>query len=304
MSEDEVSSLAVVVVNYGSHQLIEDNLGPLAMGSNNPRIVIVDNFSTAAELEKISRVCRKYSLELVASDENLGFGIGVNKGVDRALRASPSCLVLLNPDAVITREALSQLLAYSLKNPMELISPRIEDPSGKAFFAGAVIDMRTGQTMGAASPRRTAQGSYREWLSGACLAFSPELWNRTGGFAEDYFLYWEDVDFSFRAVAAGARLHYAEDVLVVHDEGGTQERRMPRSKSNLYYYYNIRNRMVFARKWLAKHEMRMWRRATWQTSREVILRGGRRQLLGSWSVWRSWVQGIVDGQLDRRGARR
>jgi GT2 family glycosyltransferase len=39
------------------------------------------------------------------------------------------------------------------------------------------------------------------WLTGACLAVSKQVWQATGGFDPDYFLYWEDVDYSQRAKA-------------------------------------------------------------------------------------------------------
>ena len=41
------------------------------------------------------------------------------------------------------------------------------------------------------------------WLTGACLAVSKRVWQATGGFDPDYFLYWEDVDYSQRAKAVG-----------------------------------------------------------------------------------------------------
>jgi hypothetical protein len=84
----------------------------------------------------------------------------------------------------------------------------------------------------------------------------------------------------------------------VHDEGGSQS---PRSAddhlSAEYYYYNVRNRAVFARKHLSAQEIATWRRHSVRESARILLRGGRRKfrhpvsavtpgVLGNWDGWR------------------
>lgn len=302
MSENDSAKLVLVIVNYGSHELIQRNLATLAVQGHAPSVVIVDNFSSATEREHIIRLCAQRGWQLVASDKNLGFGGGVNLGVAHAFAAGAEVVVLLNPDAIITEQALQQLHDAVLQDPNRLVCPRIEDTDGKVFFAGALLDMRTGQTLSAGSARRKPDGEYRPWFTGACMAFGPSLWERIGGFDDDYFLYWEDVDLSFRAARAGAELFYAEDILVIHDEGGTQQESGQRAKSGLYYYYNIRNRLLFARKWLTKEQRRSWLRSSVGASREVIWRGGRKQLLQSTAPWKAWGRGLSHGFRDVRGA--
>jgi len=86
------------------------------------------------------------------------------------------------------------------------------------------------------------------WLSGACFAMHRDLWTTVAGFDDDYFLYWEDVDLSYRVVKAGGRLAVRQDLVAVHDVGGTQHDVTQRAKSSTYYYYSCRNRLVFAAK--------------------------------------------------------
>lgn len=304
MSKKKSIWCVVLVVNYGSHELIARNFSTLPRREDGVAMVVVDNFSTEAERREIGALCEERGWDLVASGINLGFGTGVNLGVDYALDLDPETIVLLNPDAVIEASGLRQLADAVREDEQRLVCPRIEDTAGKVFFAGALLDMQTGGTLGASSPKRRADGVYREWLTGACLAFAPSLWNKLGGFSDDYFLYWEDVDFSFRAVHAGAELHYAPHILVVHDEGGTQQAGGQRAKSEVYYYYNIRNRMLFARTWLTGAEQSRWIRGSLRASWDVILRGGRRQLLGSLAPWRALVRGLYDGLRDARGPKR
>ena len=96
------------------------------------------------------------------------------------------------------------------------------------------------------------------WLTGACLAVSKQVWQATGGFDPDYFLYWEDVDYSQRAKAVGARLVVRNDLVVTHDVGATQGT----GKSAVYLRFNSRNRLLFASKWLPKRIQRRWIRQT------------------------------------------
>lgn len=304
MSKEKSIWCVVLVVNYGSHELIARNFSTLPCREDGVAMVVVDNFSTKAERREIRALCQTRGWDLVTSGINLGFGTGVNLGVEHALGLEPETIVLLNPDAVIDASGLRQLADEVRGDQQRLVCPRIEDTAGKVFFAGALLDMGNGDTLGAASARRRADADYREWLTGACLAFAPSLWRKVGGFSDDYFLYWEDIDFSFRAVQAGAELRYAPHILVIHDEGGTQQAGGQRAKSGLYYYYNIRNRMLFARTWLSGAEQRRWIRGSLRASWEIILRGGRRQLLQSLKPWRALFLGLYDGFRDVRGAHR
>jgi GT2 family glycosyltransferase len=184
---------------------------------------------------------------------------------------------------------LSALVTTVRSHERALVAPRILRPDGGVYSRGLTYLHRADGTM---SGRRTAPDDV-PWLSGACLALGAELWAGLGGFDEDYFLYWEDVDLSWRAVALGARLEVVDDAHVVHDEGGTQESR-GRAKSETYYRYDIRNRMLFARKNLAPAEVRRWRRALPRAARAVALRGGRRQFVEGIAPWRGVTRGVLD----------
>ena len=87
----------------------------------------------------------------------------------------------------------------------------------------------------------------------------------------DYFMYWEDVDFSVRAQEVGGAVRLLRDVVVVHDVGGTQQRET--GKASAYYYFNTRNRLVFAAKRVAGAEMLRWLVRTPSDIRSVASRG-------------------------------
>ncbi|GAB3997631.1 glycosyltransferase family 2 protein [Nocardioides marmoraquaticus] len=292
----------LVVVNYGSHRLLERNLGPLTEDTPGLRTSVVDNLSTAAEREAVSRLASRHGWDLLAPDGNLGFGAGVNL----ALRRSPDedVVVLLNPDASLTPGDLHRLVARALSHPDELVAPRLVRPDGTRVAHGSDVVLATGEMRG--SHRRPVDAdpaSYQPWLSGACLAMSRALWDRAGGFDDDYFLYWEDVDLSRQVLAAGGRLELLQTASVVHDQGAThREQTSTREKSPTYYYWNARNRLVFASKHLSPTDQRRWLRTSPGAGYRLLLQGGRRQLRRpSRTVW-PVLRGIRDGyRFMRRG---
>jgi glycosyltransferase involved in cell wall biosynthesis len=106
------------------------------------------------------------------------------------------------------------------------------------------------------------------------------MWQRIGGFDDDYFLYWEDVDLSRRVVNAGGSVRADGTLHAVHDEGSTHRHAdAGPAKSPTYYYYNARNRLLYAAKHLPASDQRRWLRTTPLASYRILLQGGRRQFV-------------------------
>jgi GT2 family glycosyltransferase len=261
--------VVVVVVNYGSHELLERNLTALDVP-----VVVVDNHRDAAATAAVTTLARRRGWHLRAQPVNLGFGAAVNIGAAEALRLGADVLLVLNPDAVITPEVVEQLRRAALDDPRALVIPRLLRPDGSVWFRGGLVAYDAG---GLRPHRGTVPERHEEWLTGACLAVHRDFWAELGGFDEDYFLYWEDVDLSVRCTRLGGRLVVRDDLTAVHDAGGTQDGAGGRAKSAVYYYYNCRNRLLFAAKHLAPADRWRWLLRTPVDVRRVLLRGGRRQ---------------------------
>lgn len=299
-----IGVLAVLVVNYGAHELVAENLAHTTL-PDEAFVTVVDNVTTDAERAAMSALAERRGWDLVLPDANLGFGAGMNAAAGHAASRGATSFILLNPDARIAGDGVARLAARLAADPCVVISPLVERPDGRHFASEMELDLDTG-----AVRRRRDDGRYprsASWLSGACLAVSREMWERVGGFDEDYFLYWEDIDFSIRAVAAGARLEVAEDVRAVHDAGGTQTDAGGPTKSAVYYFYNTRNRLVFAARHLDSAGQRRWRRTSMSAAWSILMRGGRRQLLhpGRTLVpaWRGTASGLAYMRRRARSAR-
>ncbi|SDR75959.1 Glycosyltransferase, GT2 family [Friedmanniella luteola] len=295
---------AAVVVNYGSSALLATNLTAVAAASPDLDVVVVDNFTSAAELAAVRTLCAARGWLLVASPTNVGFGSGVNLGARAALDAGAEQLLLLNPDARLDGSALERLQRVVAADPMVMVGPVVRTVDGRVWSDGTDLYLDRGSMRATRKRPTDPEPRVEMWLSGACLLLSRRLWDAVGGFDDRYFLYWEDVDLSRRVREAGGSLRVVREAEAVHDEGGTQGEGGGRAKSATYYRYNIRNRLLFAGQHLDAADRRRWVATALPEAYAIVLRGGRRQLLTSTAPWTAMVGGTLDGlRLLRRAAR-
>jgi GT2 family glycosyltransferase len=288
---------AVVVVNYRSHRLIQDNLRPLVLGDEF-RVVIIDNRSTQEEAVAVRSLAAAAGWDAIALDTNGGFASGVNAGLQHAFAAGCTSVVLLNPDVVITEATLAALRHHVTANPTDVVSPVVRTPArvGRGF---SLLDLHHGAVRAEAATRLRYGDSARieRWLPATCLAAHRDLLTNAGGLADAYFMYWEDIDLCRRCALAGATLVLRDDLEVYHDELGTQNRATPAAKSALYYRYNCRNRLLFAARNLARRDVLRWMLWTPAVSWRILMQGGRRQLIASprllWAAIRGSFEGLT-----------
>lgn len=129
---------------------------------------------------------------------NVGFGAGMNALMAWAFSApAVGRFLCLNPDAVLHRDCLRELLAAAEATPGALVEARqFPEEHPKPY------DPATGDT---------------PWASGACLLVPRRVFEDHGGFDPGFFLDCEDVDLSWRVRAAGGRVVVAPRALVGHE---------------------------------------------------------------------------------------
>jgi len=295
MSALTTTAYAVIIVNYGDPALIAANIGADVDADEHALVVVVDNYSSDHARGTTRALARERGWVFVASP-NDGFGAGVNRGVAAARSHGHTALITLNPDAAASADVLRELGRHVTTDPLALVSPFMDTGDGRPHFRGARVNRRTGQ-MRSGWSEGDQDLEWANWLSGACLAFSAEAFDALGGFSEDFFLYWEDVDISRRAAEQGMRLEIRPDLLVVHDEGGTQDAGSARTKSPTYYRYNIRNRMLFGRRHVRGRDWARWLLASPRQSALIWMRGGRKQAFteprGLVAAARGFLEGLA-----------
>jgi N-acetylglucosaminyl-diphospho-decaprenol L-rhamnosyltransferase len=286
---DTASPIGIVLVNYASSEVIDRNLGRIDLSALPCRVVVVDNFSSVREAEAIGSMADRAGWDLVRMDGNAGFGSAVNVGVARARELGCECYLILNPDASTTATVIDDLRTACLADRRALITPVIERPDGTIWFQGGRIGITWG---GLLSPTRKADEQGRAWLTAACLAVHQDMWDDLGGFDDDYFLYWEDVDLSYRCQQLGGRLTIRSDLRAVHEVGATQGQG---GKSAVYNFYNCRNRLLFAAKHLTWRHRVIWLLQTPMDTVRVLMRGGRGEIFNLRRVLWPGLRGVAGG---------
>ncbi len=232
--------------------------------------------------------------------ENGGFGAGVNAGVARARASSAP-----TSSSCSTRTSRST-------GPPSTPWPRQSARSRGAWWRRSWPARRARSGPRAArstcapdgrapwAPRPTRSGSpARAWPRAS------SLWHEVGGFDEEYVLYWEDVDLSWRVRRGGRRAAGARPTCTRrHEVGGTQADRGHAVPSrSLYYRHKCRGRLLFAAHHLAPRDLVRWVLRRPRYAREVVLRGGRRQLLRSPAPVLAAARGTLEGLVAARGRR-
>jgi GT2 family glycosyltransferase len=287
--------LAVVVVNYGSSELLAQNLVTTAAGLPGTPVLVFDNWTSAAERAAVEGLAGLHGWTVLASPANLGFGEAVNQAAARAFEDGADAVLVLNPDATIDAESVALLRSAAEAEPMTLPAPVVRTSAGGLWFQGADLYLDDGETRGVAHRAAHPDADVVPWITGACCVLTRQVFEATGGFDPEYFLYWEDVDLSWRASRAGVTLRVVDDAVAVHDAGGTQPATGGRGKSRVYYFYNTRNRLLFAAKNLDRSAIRRWLTGTPRAAWRILMRGGRRQLLSDPGVVWAVVRGSLSG---------
>jgi hypothetical protein len=201
------------------------------------------------------------TITLIATGRNGGYAFGNNVGIRHALRDPAIRYVwILNNDTVVTREALRALVACMEAAPdiglcgatvLYLERPdRVQALGGGRFLPMRARAEQIGTDLAADAPidaaRIEAQLSY---INGAATLARREMIERVGPMDEDYFLYWEEMDWATRMRAAGRyRLGFCADAVVYHRVGaatGTSDHALPSLSST---YWMTRSKFRYLRR--------------------------------------------------------
>jgi len=221
-------SLSVVVVNFRQWENTVSLARQLdasdAMRSGMAEVVLLDNDSDSFLLRRCVR--RWPGVSLRCFGRNRGFARAVNEG---CRRARGQWFLLLNPDVRVPEEFLDRVLATA---------ERIATEHPRAGVVGFRLRHGDGSRQGSTGPyptlRSVVSGLFRRrsrrrcrplkgrhrrqvpWVTGCCLLVRRDCWRELGGFDEDFFLYYEDVDLCRRARAAGWSVWYEPTLKVTH----------------------------------------------------------------------------------------
>lgn len=237
--------LHIVIVNYNSVQYLAECLDSLQGVPAD--IHVVDNASTDLEedvlLEQLAE--RDIRVQITRNSRNIGFGPAVNRALSQLALAGDDVIWILNPDTTASASACEILMEHVLSNPKSIVSPVIVtgETGQKIWFAGGNFNTRRAVPVHVKEVPRENVSSYKvSFLAGASLMMTTGTWRQLGGFREDLFMYWEDVDLSRRATELGINMEIVPSARIWHRVGASSAAEPV--KSTTWYYYMFRNRLI------------------------------------------------------------
>lgn len=245
--------LSIIVVNWNAGAQLRTCIDSIAQYGAGlvKQTIVVDNGSvdgSDASVEGLPNVT------LIRAGANLGFGKACNLG---ARQAKSDYLLFLNPDAALYSETLPKALAY-MQDPANakvgICGVQLIDETGHVSRSCARFPTAVGHVVHAVGLDRFiprlghfmaewdhAQTRQVNHVIGAFFLVRRAVFESLHGFDERFFVYLEDLDFSYRSRRAGWETMYLADAQAFHAGGGTSNQVKARR-----LFYSLRSRLLYA----------------------------------------------------------
>ena len=285
-------TLAVVIVNYNVKYFLEQCLESVldsVLGSDDRlEVFVVDNASVDGSVEMVRE--RFPQVHLIANTENVGFAKANNQALREILNSQFSIfnfqfILLLNPDTVVERDTFAKCIEFFQTHPdcgglgVKMINGegKYLKESKRGFPSPAASFFKISGLIHIFPHHRKIAAYYMghladdevnpiDILPGAFLMISREALEQVGLLDESYFMYGEDIDFSWRIKLAGYQNYYLPTTRIIHYKGESTKRR---SMNYVYTFYNamsifVKHYFTGSNAWLFNTllHLAIWGRAT------------------------------------------
>jgi GT2 family glycosyltransferase len=218
--------LSVIILNYNVRHYLELCLKSVVVAIKNidAQIIVVDNNSTDESCQMVKQLFP--SVELIENKENSGFSKGNNIG---AAQAKGEYLCILNPDTVVSEDTFNTLINFAdSQHNLGIVGCQLIDGKGQ-FLPESKRHIPTPKVafqklLGYTKNYYTCDVDVNsigetDVLVGAFMLIKRNVYNDVGGFDEDYFMYGEDIDLSYKILKAGYANYYYGETSIIHFKG-------------------------------------------------------------------------------------
>lgn len=218
--------LSIIILNYNVQYFLELCLKSVqeAITSIDAEIIVVDNDSEDDSCKRVKQLFPK--VKLIENKENFGFSKGNNIGV---AQATGEYICILNPDTVIAEDTFIKLISFAeQKEKLGIVGCKLIDGIGSFLpeskrnipYVNAAFKKLFGNSNDYyANNLKENEVGKVDVLVGAFMFMKREVYIDINGFDEDYFMYGEDIDISYKALKKGYHNYYFGELSALHFKG-------------------------------------------------------------------------------------
>lgn len=245
----------IIILNYnGFNDTLECIKSLEKLTYKNYEIVIVDNNSTDNSFNQLKKVFgEKY--KLISSGKNKGFAFGNNIGIKYALENEAEYILLINNDTIVEHDFLSILVKTAEEDEKIGISTGLilnYNNKNKVWYGGGEIDWNRfyGYHTDENRDINEIKIGNREvtFATGCLMLLKKEVIDKVGLLPEEYFMYYEDVDYCAKVKEAGYKIIYNPNSIIYHKISSSSGE----NESPFAVEWNTRNRLRFMNKYRSK----------------------------------------------------
>ena len=218
-------------------------------------LIIADNGSTDGSLALLKAQFPEHIY--IDNKENLGFAEGNNRALSYSIKHNYTYSLLLNTDTETDEDFITPLVQHleSHRNA-GAVQPAIFYLHKRDLLwnGGSYFSKFFGVTYSKNQKSRQNLKDVEkvDWITGCCFLVRNEVLKHTGLFNEQFFLYYEDVELSFRLRERGHELHYFPGTKIYHEAGVSGKQSNKNNEGTLspiIHYYLCRNKIWFLRRY-------------------------------------------------------
>jgi hypothetical protein len=237
-----MKTLSVIIVNYKSEQFLENCLASLySKYTPDVEIIIINNDATT----KLPEIAITFpQAKIINNQKNIGFGSAHNQG---AKKAQGKYLFLLNPDTTV-QTGIEKALIFLENNPeVAIIGSNLVslDKQTQSWIAGVSVCLSDllKNNFGLIASKKIWQSKTKieaDWVSGGAMFVRKNIFEKVGGFDENFFMYFEDIDLCKRIQKLGNKIFYHPEIKIQHIGGASfsnkKEQKKEYYKSQDYFF--------------------------------------------------------------------
>lgn len=226
--------LSIIILNYKTKDLTLNCARSIVeqykkeLDNDKFEIILVDNNSEDDSVKAFNRL-RIKNLQIIESNENLGFGKGCNLG---ASKAKGEFLLFLNSDTEIKDQGFVKMVNFLSQNKnVGILGGKLKNPNGtnqlscgKFYSPFNLLLVLLG--FNKLFNLRESPNVIKkvDWVSGACFMIRRDIFNKVKGFAKDFFMYIEDMELCFRVKKKGFSTYFYPNIMLFHKELGSSNK--------------------------------------------------------------------------------